>query len=266
MRIPASKRLQEIVDSLEKEGFVNAKKLSEKYAVSMETIRKDLIFLEEKGIAKKEYGGASLAVSELERNIEFRKHRQEEKKEIARYVASLLMEYHSVIIDAGSTCQSCCEYINLLPSKDIFTNAVNTFQLLNGDIHNVFLLPGKKREKNNSIVGNWTEEYLDRIKVDVCLLGTSGLLDSDGVTCHSYQEITTKKKMIERSDLVFVLADSSKFYAKGLHMAASWDKIDGVITDHRISPQMLEKMSKKVPVYVAGEEQNEKNSESVTIL
>lgn len=58
----------------------------------------------------------------------------------------------------------------------------------------MFLLPGKKREKNNSVIGNWTEEYLDRIQVDVCLLGTAGLWNSMGPTCHSYQEISTKQK------------------------------------------------------------------------
>ena len=42
-----------------------------------------------------------------------------------------------------------------------------------------FLTPGKKREKNQSIVGHWSEEYLDKVQVDVCVLGTSGLLNSD---------------------------------------------------------------------------------------
>ena len=62
----------------------------------------------------------------------------------------------------------------------------------------MFLTPGKKREKNQSIVGHWSEEYLDKVQVDVCVLGTSGLLNSDGPTCHSYQELGVKKKMIEK--------------------------------------------------------------------
>ncbi len=53
----------------------------------------------------------------MERNLDLRKNREDEKKEIARYVANRLMEQHSILIDAGSTCQSCCEYINLLPKK-----------------------------------------------------------------------------------------------------------------------------------------------------
>lgn len=57
MVLTATKRLQEIVDLLDQQGYVKAKELSKKYQVSMETIRKDLTFLEEKGVVKKEYGG-----------------------------------------------------------------------------------------------------------------------------------------------------------------------------------------------------------------
>ncbi len=103
-----------------------------------------------------------------------------------------------MIIDSGNTCQSCCSYINLMPSKDIFTVSIGAFEQLDGNLHNVFLTPGKKREKNQSIVGHWSEEYLDKVQVDVCVLGTSGLLNSDGPTCHSYQELGVKKKMIEK--------------------------------------------------------------------
>lgn len=62
----------------------------------------------------------------------------------------------------------------------------------------MFFLLQVKKEKNQSIVGGWAEEYLDKIQVDVCILGTSELLNSDGPTCHSYQELGVKKKMIEK--------------------------------------------------------------------
>ena len=140
MAITATKRLQEIVDLLDQKGYVKAKELSQKYQVSMETIRKDLTFLEEKGVVKKEYGGATLATLGAEKNIEFReKQKYDEKKEIARCISSILMAHNSMIIDSGSTCQSCCSYINLMPSKDIFTVSIGAFEQLDGNLHNVFL-------------------------------------------------------------------------------------------------------------------------------
>lgn len=59
--------------------------------------------------------------------------------------------------------------------------------------------------------------------------------------------------MIEKSDFVFVVADSSKFQEKGLHLVCGWEMIDEVITDHHLSMDIYEKLSKKVPVYF-GEE------------
>lgn len=101
------------------------------------------------------------------------------------------------------------------------------------------------KKKNQSIIGPWTEEYLDKIHVDVCISGTSGLLNSNGPTSHSYQELAVRKKMIEKSNYVFVVADSSKFQEKGLHLVCDWKMIDGVITDHPLSMDIFEKMNKK---------------------
>lgn len=250
MKLSASKRLQAIADKLQNEGYVKALDLSELYEVSMETIRKDLTYLEEKGIAKKEYGGASLSLLGVEKKMKFRMNHEENKHMIARYAAKMLQEYHSVIIDSGSTCQACIRYINALPSMDIITNSLDACNLLNGDQHNVFMLPGRKREKNGAMIGNWTEKYLERIHADVCLLGTSGLLNNNGPTSHSYNELTTKQMMIRQSDFVFVLADSSKFFEQGFHLVCDWSEIDGIITDCNISNDIYDAFSKKTNVYI----------------
>ncbi len=254
MKLPITKRLEEIVELLERDGYVKSRELSKKYEVSMETIRKELTYLEEMGIARKEYGGASLSPLSVERSIEFRRGRHSEKMQIAKAAVRLLKDHHSMILDSGSTCQACATYINRISSMDIITNSVGAFEQLNGNIHNVFLTGGKKREKNISMIGNWTEIFLSQIQADICFLGTSGILGSSGPTSHSYQELTTKQMMIRRSDLVFVLADSSKFQEKGFHTVARWEEIDGIITDHNISPTLYEEYSKKLPVYIAEED------------
>ena len=205
IKLPTSKRLQKIVEILEKDGYVSSQELKTMFNVSMETIRKDLIFLEEKGVATKEYGGASLNVSGQEKSIEYRYGKEDTKKQIARLVTDIMKTHHSLILDSGTTCLACVEYLNLLPRLDIFTNSVSAYSLLNGDVHNVFLMGGKKRQKNNALVGSWAETFLDSVHVDVCLLGTAGILASSGPTSHSYQEISLKKKMMEKADYVYVM-------------------------------------------------------------
>lgn len=48
MKVSASKRLQLMTELLQENGFVKAKELSQRFGVSMETIRKDLTFLEDR--------------------------------------------------------------------------------------------------------------------------------------------------------------------------------------------------------------------------
>lgn len=109
-KISAKKRLQDIVALLEKEGYVSGQKLAEKYHVSMETIRKDLTYLEKIGVADKEYGGATLASVNIERPMEYRLDKQEEKDAIARYAVSLIKGLHTLFLDSGSTCLACVPY------------------------------------------------------------------------------------------------------------------------------------------------------------
>lgn len=253
MKYSLSKRLQIIANRLQEEGFVQANELAETFHVSMETIRKDLMILEQRGIAKKEYGGASLARLGMELQLDMRTSYGDRKQDVASYAVNLIKESHSLLLDSGTTCLSCVPLINHLPSMDIFTNSLEAATLLDGKSHNVFLLPGRKREKNEAVIGNWTEQFLKTIHVDVCLLGTSGIYQSNGPTSHSYQEIGTKQFMIEQSDLSYVLCDSSKFKEQGLHTYSSWHEVDGIITDSMISNGILEEYEKITSVYIAEE-------------
>lgn len=50
MKIPTFERRNEIIRMLQEHGYVKAQMLAKQYQVSMETIRKDLTFLEAAGI------------------------------------------------------------------------------------------------------------------------------------------------------------------------------------------------------------------------
>ena len=51
-----------------------------------------------------------------------------------------------------------------------------------------------------------------------------------------------------------MVADSSKFQEKGLYTVCSWEEIDGIITDYRISTKVYEDLSQKVSVYIGKKE------------
>ncbi|MBB5185579.1 DeoR family transcriptional regulator of aga operon [Faecalicoccus acidiformans] len=247
------KRLSEIVERLEKDGYVNAKELAQCHQVSMETIRKDLHILEQMGIAQKEYGGASLSILSLEKRYDFRKQNIEKKTEIAKRAVEECRQVNTIFLDAGSTCLQCVDYLNRLEDKNIITNSLLAFESLK-ETNNVFLTGGKKRDKNQALVGNWAEKFIQSVHADICLLGSAGIMDSTGPTTHSYQELSLKQTMILQSDIVYVLVDSTKFAQNGLHTITDWECIDGIITDHLLSRQRYDALKDRVNIISSKED------------
>lgn len=243
MKISTVRRLQMIQEELLKAGEVSSKKLSQTFHVSMETIRKDLELLEENGIARKIYGGAVLDQTGAEKTLDLRLKRRDQKEQTAKQAARLLQGAHSVFLDAGSTVLAVVPLINRMPSMNILTNSLDAFEALDGDLHHVFLCGGKKREKNRALTGAAAEEMVRHFHIDTALMGTAGILDLSGPSCHSYQEVSLKKAVRASSDRLYILADPSKFRESGLHVWTDWSEIDGVVCPAALSASVRRNLS-----------------------
>ena len=93
------KRRQLILDELKNNGTVYVSKLSEQFEVSYETIRKDLSYLETKGLLIKSHGGAILKQNAIELSYNTReKENTSNKKRIAEKALELIPENASIII------------------------------------------------------------------------------------------------------------------------------------------------------------------------
>ena len=68
----ATERRQEILNTISTEGSVRASDLAERLNVTTETIRKDLIFLNNKHLLKKGHGGAQAINEFTERSLDVR--------------------------------------------------------------------------------------------------------------------------------------------------------------------------------------------------
>lgn len=259
MKIPTFERRNEITRMLQEQGYVKAQQLAEQYQVSMETIRKDLKYLEAAGIARKEYGGAGLSLLDVEHTLPVRMEHVSKKQEIARCALGFLKDAKVIFLDAGTTVHELAKLLNTCRPLDIVTNSLLAWETLDASLHNVFLTGGKKREKNRSLTGSWCVQAIESVHADVCFLGTSGIFERKGPTTHSYQELEAKKAMIRQSERIYVLADSDKFQESGFHTLCSWEEIDGIITDASLSARAYEHYERQVPIWMAQEDGYEEN-------
>jgi len=80
-------------------------------------------------------------------------------------------------------------------------------------------------------VGEAAVDFIRQFKVDIGLIGISGL-ESDGtLRDYDYREVTVARAIVERSREVWLAADHSKFNRPAMVEVARFDRIDVLFTD-----------------------------------
>lgn len=239
----AQERHRQILDLLATEGRVSAADLAEQFAVTTETIRRDLDALAADALLTRVHGGAVARRTEtLEPDLASRQTTNTAiKRRIARAAAALLPAdpATSVLLDAGTTT---AELVHHLAERTgpLLTNApsIASAILTHSDLE-VHILPGRLRGTTHAAVGALTVESLRRLRPGIAFLGCNGMT-AEGFTTPDPEEATVKRTMVEQADLRVVLADSSKADARHLVTFAEPADIDVLVTDSGLSPALAE--------------------------
>src|SRR3984957_19403245 len=121
-------RRQHIFSLAQKHGRVLVEELSESLGISRITIRKDLDYLQSKGLLLRTHGGALLpgngALSDPSLQEKEGRHTQE-KLRIAAAAANLVQEGQCVLLDSGTTTTAIAKALKRFSHLTIITNAVN---------------------------------------------------------------------------------------------------------------------------------------------
>ncbi len=244
-------RRKEIKRLLLEKKSVKVVDLVKLFDVSEETIRRDLIYLEEKKIAKKTYGGAIL-LEEIQNSIDFiptiqkRKTRfYHEKNTIGKEAAKLITNNKIVILDAGTT--TWCVANNLREHNNMIyiTNGTNVAEeAIQGENSTVYLLGGKLIKKTMSIVGPQTVDEVKKYNADIVFIATSGISLQKGFTSSNIYETDVKKAMVTAGQKVVVVADHSKFKKQGLKTFAMFEDIDVLITSELVDSAILDEVKR----------------------
>lgn len=220
MLMLSQERQQYIKDKIEKDGAVTTAALTKRFGVSLETIRRDLLTLEQDGILKKVHGGAV----RCEPMHIFRKlpQRLEENNDAKMRLAKTAVEYideSDVIgIDSGSTAVNLAREIKgRFTSLTVVTHSLDVFSVLSGDRGiRLILCGGEYLEDEKAFYGPITESVLDGIFINKMFLCPSAISLKFGVCDWQSEMFSVQKKMAGRSETVYAIADSSKFETKAL--------------------------------------------------
>lgn len=230
-----SERRRQITSMIKSRGSVQVAALSDMFGVSMQTIRKDLHYLEVHGIAARAYGGAisSEVVNISEPPIETKRvsHTQE-KERIGQLAASMVEAGDSIMLDSGTTALQIARF---LPDDEDITVVTNDFNVLAALTQKrnikIVMLGGEFRRKNMAFYGAQTVAALDDLLLDKLFLGVDGFDAERGITTHHEPEAQLNRKMVEAARRVIAVTDSSKFGRVCLHRIIDISEIDDLVTD-----------------------------------
>jgi DeoR family glycerol-3-phosphate regulon repressor len=230
-------RHEEIIRLVARRGEVRVDDLAEELDVSRETIRRDLVALDDGGRVQKFHGGAKLrSVFAIESGGEgpYATRMAENlaaKRQIAKAAASLLSPGDSLFIDTGTTTLLFAEAIARLSGLTVITNSIRIASTLStGTDNKVFLIGGAFSHDASETVGAMAVEQIARFRARHAFL-TIGAMDRSGILDFDEAETQIARAMIERVESVTVLADASKFNKRGILEVAGWDRIERLVTN-----------------------------------
>jgi len=242
----AEERQQAIADLVAARGRLSVNALAAEYAVTTETVRRDLSVLERAGVLRRVHGGAVPAASlSLELKVGDRDlaHADEKDRIAKRAVGLLPPSGGSILMDAGTTTARLAMMLPRDRQLTVLTNAVPIAARLAGSPSvQLHLLPGRGRPTTHAAVGEETVEALSRLRADVAFVGTNGLSLSHGLSTPDPAEAATKRAIVGSAQRVVVLVDSSKIGQEHIVRFAELADVDEVVTDSGISSSDLQEL------------------------
>ena len=148
-----------IVQLVNEHGAVSVKELSARFAVTDDSIRKDLALLQKNGRLKKTYGGALRITPDEDHFVSQRKPKyRAEKQRIAKKALKLLHDGEIIFLDISTTN---IELAKLLKTSGlaltVVTNMVDVMTTMAGDAyHRLIFIGGTFSEGCDGFVGALT--------------------------------------------------------------------------------------------------------------
>jgi len=231
--IPAQRR-ERIQAYMATHKIVATADLCELLEVSEATVRRDLEWMEGRGLIERTHGGAILSERvNLEQEYKQRATRQiEEKRRIGSLAASLIEDGDIIFINSGTTTTQLIRHIRSDANVTVITN--NLIAALEaGEVdYEILLLGGSFQSKSNSVAGRFAIQNLSQVYANKLFIGVDGMSVKHGCTVPSNAEAEIVHLMLERTQgAVIVLADHSKWGVVSNFEVAAIHKVNKIITD-----------------------------------
>ena len=232
-------RQQAILESLRLDGKAVVTDLMSRFAVSEDTIRRDLNDLAELGMLQRVHGGA------LPRSPSppFEQRAQEAstaRRALAEAAARLIHDGQLILMDSGTSVLAVAMSLPIGLRATIVTNSVPVAAALTHHREiEVHVLGGRLNKAAQAMVGVPVIEALRQYRADLCVLGVCSLHPDVGISMLDMEEAYVKRAMIEQAAEVVAVADMAKLRTAAPYVIGPLSALTYLVTDSSIESDVL---------------------------
>jgi DeoR family transcriptional regulator, fructose operon transcriptional repressor len=230
-------RHEAILKIINESGRISIGDIQEKFDVSIDSARRDLRILEEKGLLKRTHGGAIpiMQVGYLPPRVRDMKNMEvyENYDAIAKRGAEFVKENDIVYLTGGSVGFLMLKH---LPRNIKYTLVLNSVTLAEElkywDNVTVYIVGGKIRQHGTaSLVDSFATAFVKDMHFDVNLMTAGGADAGFGVSNGTDETATYQRAVIENSRRNILLMPNQKIGFKAFIKVCDVNKFDTLITD-----------------------------------
>lgn len=234
-------RLASVLDELSAGGSVRVAELSERFGVSVATVRRDLELLEKQRLVSRVHGGAVARGLLYELPLRYKVARnQEEKRRVASAAAAHVEEGTTVGLTGGTTTTEVARALSDVPELTIVTNALNIASEMAVRSNLKLVVPGGvARSASYELVGPIAETALAGLNLDLVFVGVDGIAPGAGLTTHHEVEAYTNRALIKRAARSIAVADASKLGRVAFARICEIGEVSAMITDRAADREVI---------------------------
>ena len=224
------KRQRDLLSYIISEKSVSVAELSDIFQVSKMTVRRDLDELEATGLVARVSGGVVAATgTEQEPSYKTREAWNDKQKgRIAAMVDELVRNGDLIFLDVGTTCLRCAEKLRRRPITVVTSWVPNTIELAKDSAAEVILLGGRLDKTELLTVGVAAYNAVGDYNFVRAIIGVGGISES-GIYDYRVESVEIKRRVMECSREVIVVADHSKFGRNAPVHIAPLEKVNKII-------------------------------------
>jgi DeoR family glycerol-3-phosphate regulon repressor len=208
-----SDRQTEILQRARARGRVEVEALAAEFAVTTQTIRRDLNELSSSGLLARVHGGAVVAARIA--NVAYAERRivaAPEKHAIGLAAARMIPDGCSVILNIGTTTEEVARALVDRRDLVVITNNLNVVGILSGTpAKEIIIAGGIVRQTDGAIVGDEAVAFFGRFKADFAIIGASALDEDGAIMDYDMREVAVARAIVANARRTVLVCDRLKF-------------------------------------------------------